>query len=189
MRKEIAKKVGIWVLAFALFAAHVFFRTVAHAETGSDSTWKKMNAKNNECCISFPSAPQMIQQSLPLADGTQKLNYDVYIAPFEDRGVFLLLIATYPSPLPGGHEMAGLEGLLNGIVGHHPDNQLVFADLTKLGGHPAVNFLVQNGRSYFRGQALMVGNKLYLIAMEGIRDELDEKTFTKFLKSFQLTQK
>lgn len=184
MNKLIVKKMGIWFLAFALFAAHVFFRSVAHADEGP--TGKPTFTKGGECQIEFPTTPQMIQQSLPIADGTQKLTYDIYVAPFQDKGMFLLLIATYPAPLQGGHEIAGLEGLLRGIVNHHPDNQLIFADLIKLLGHPAVNFLVQNGKSYFRGQALMVGNKLFLIAMEGQKDTLDEKTFIKFIKSFQL---
>ncbi|MBU6447201.1 MAG: hypothetical protein KGQ49_07370, partial [Verrucomicrobia bacterium] len=101
--------------------------------------------------------------------------------------VFLLLIATYPMPLSGGHEVAGLEGLLSGILNHNPENQLVYANLTDLMGHPAMDFLVEGGTSYFRGQALMIGNKLYLIAMEGIKGKLDEKIYTKFLKSFNLT--
>jgi hypothetical protein len=129
----------------------------------------------------------MIQQTLPLSDGVNRLSYDVYLAPHEDKGVFLLLIATYPAPLSGGHEIAGLEGLLSGIVNHNPENKLVFADLIELHGYPAVNFLVEGGSSYFRGQALMVGNKLYLIAMEGIKGKMDEATYMRFQKSFKLT--
>ena len=91
-----------------------------------------------------------------------------------------------PMPLSGGHEIAGLEGLLKGIVGHHPENKLVFADLGELFGHSAVNFLVEGKSTYFRGHALMVGNKLFLIAMEGIKGNLDEPAFARFLKSFKL---
>lgn len=184
MDKVRMKKIGIWFLAFSLFAFHLLFRTIAHADGAS---WQRTIAKSGECHISFPTTPQMIQQSLPLADGINRLSYDVYLAPHEDKGVFLLLIATYPMPLSGGHEIAGLEGLLSGILNHNPENQLVYADLTQLMGHPAMNFLVEGGSSYFRGQALMIGNKLYLVAMEGVKGKLDEKTFEKFLKSFQLT--
>lgn len=183
MDKTRIKKIGIWFLAFSLFAFHLFFRTVGHADAPK---WQKIMAKSGECHISFPTAPQMIQQSLPLADGVNRLSYDVYLAPHEDKGVFLLLIATYPMPLSGGHEIAGLEGLLSGILNHNPENQLVYANLTELSGHPAMDFLVEGGTSYFRGQALMIGNKLYLIAMEGMKGKLDEKTFGQFLKSFKL---
>lgn len=180
------KKIGIWFLAFSLFAFHLLFRSVAHAEVRAHS-WQKIFAKSGEWHISFPTAPQMIQQTLPLADGVNKLSYDVYIAPHEDKGVLLLLIATYPMPLSGGHEAAGLEGLLNGIVNHNPENQLVFADFIELFGHPAMNFLVEGGSSYFRGSSLMVGNKLYLIAMEGLKGEMDESVYTRFLQSFKLS--
>lgn len=187
MNKTRIKKIGIWLLAFSLFAFHLFFRAVAHAETPGDA-WKKIFTKSGECQIAFPTQPQMIQQTLPLADGVNRLSYDVYLAPHEEKGVFLLLIATYPMPLSGGHEVAGLEGLLSGIVNHNPENELVYADLVELLGHPAMSFLVKGGNSYFRGQALMVGNKLYLIAMEGIKDQMDEKVFTQFCKSFKLSK-
>ncbi|PIS02820.1 MAG: hypothetical protein COT85_01960 [Chlamydiae bacterium CG10_big_fil_rev_8_21_14_0_10_42_34] len=184
MKKTGLKKVGIWFLALSLFAFHLFFRTALHADTGA--SWTQIFAKSGECQISFPSTPQMIQQTLPLADGVNRLSYDVYLAPHEDKGVFLLLIATYPAPMAGGHEVAGLEGLLSGIVNHNPENRLVYADLIDLFSHPAVDFLVEGGGSYFRGQAVMVGNKLYLIAMEGMKGKMDEAVYTRFLKSFNL---
>jgi hypothetical protein len=187
MNKPLVKKVGIWFLAFSLFAFHILFRSVAHAETRGHA-WQKTFAKTGECHISFPTAPKMIQQNLPLSDGVSKLSYDVYLAPHENKGVFLLLIATYPMPMADGHEVAGLEGLLSGIVNHNAENELVFADLTNLQGHPAMNFLVQGGESYFRGHACMVGNKLYLIAMEGHKGDLDEAVYARFLKSFQFIE-
>jgi hypothetical protein len=185
MNKQVVKKVGIWFLAFSLFACHVLFRSVAHADTGSG--WQKIFTKSGECHISFPSTPQMIQQTLPLADGAAKLSYDVYLAPHEDKGVFLLLVATYPSAITGGNEIAGLEGLLNGIVNHSVENELIFADLTTILGHPGMDFLVEGGKNYFRGQAVMVGNKLYLIAMEGFKSKKDEAAYIRFVQSFKLT--
>ena len=184
MKRDTAKKVGIWCLAIGLLMVHILFRSSAHA--AEVSTWKQFYTKSGECAIGFPAQPTLVQQSLQLSEGKEKLHYEVYLAPFEDKGVFMLLIATYPRTLAGGHEVAGLEGLLRGIVSHHPDNQLIFANLLQFAEHPAINFLVQGTSSYFRGQALMIGNKLYLIAMEGRRGDLNEETFTKFLESFKL---
>ena len=178
------KKVGIWFLALSLFAFHLLFRGVVHADAAP--SWAPVFAQSGECQISFPTTPQMVQQTVPLADGVNRLSYDVYLAPHEDTGVFLLLIATYPMPLSGGHEAAGLEGLLGGIVNHNPDNRIVYANMIEVKGHPAMNFLVEGGNSYFRGQAVMVGNKLYLVAMEGLKGKMDEKVYTRFLKSFKL---
>jgi hypothetical protein len=128
----------------------------------------------------------MVQQSMKVSDAGHQLLYDIYLSPFQDRGVFLLLIATYPGSVNQGNENVGLEGLVQGIVNHQADNQLVFSDFAEFMGRPAINFLVQSGSNYFRGHAIMVGNKLYLIAMEGKKDSLDEKTFERFMKSFKL---
>ncbi len=184
MNREITRKAKIWCLAVFLFAAHIFCRTVAHADEGS--AWNMMVSRTGDCKIDFPSRPQMVQQSLKVSEEGLRLHYDVYLAPLEDKGICLLLIAQYPLPINPGNEVAGLEGLLHGIVGHGAENELVFAKLIDVNGVPAVNFLVQNGLSYFRGLALMVGNKLYLIAMEGKKGTLDESVFTQFSESFKL---
>lgn len=177
------KNLAAWALGLCLWMAAPVF---AEEKASKPSLWQEITAKNKECLISFPTAPQWIQQVIPVGDGSVKLYYDLYVAPFEEKGVFLLLVATYPAPLTGGHEVASLEGLLKGIVGHHPDNRLVYANLVQFFGMPAVNFLVQSGESYFRGQAVMVGNKLYLIGMEGAREGMDEAVFSRFLQSFKL---
>lgn len=160
---------------------------MAHADEGTVA-WPQMQAKHGECQISFPVTPQLIEQKVPIANSPHHLSYDVYLAPFEDRGVFLLLVATYPLPVAGGHEIAGLEGLVKGIVNHHPDNRLVYAKLGEFANRPAVNFLVESGKSYFRGHAVMVGNRLFLVAMEGRAGDLQEKMFERFLKSFEITK-
>ncbi len=185
MKKESVKKLGIWLLAIGLLVVHILFRSTVHA--APVEPWKQFFTQDGGCSISFPSEPTLVQQSLRVADG-QLLKYDIYLAPFEEKGVFMLLVATYPQTLPGGHEVAGLEGLLKGLVGHNVENKLVFANLVDYAGHPAMNFLVQSLSNYFRGHALMSGNKLFLIAMEGRKADLDEKTFSRFLESFKLSK-
>lgn len=182
MSRETIKKISLWFLTFSLIAAHIFFRSQAHAE---ELSWKEIQVKAGDCRISFPENPQLIEQKLKLSEGLF-LNYDVYLAPIADHSVCLLLIAQYPKPLPAGTERIGLEGLLKGILNQHPDNQLLFSDMIQYQSFPALNFLVQSGKNYFRGQAVMVHNKLYLIAIEGMKERFEEKVFQSFLKSFKI---
>ena len=184
MRREAIKKIGLWVLTVALIAAHIFFRSQAHAEQIS---WKEIYARTGDCRIAFPTLPQMIEQKLKLNQDNMQLAYDVYLAPYNEHSVCVLLIAQYPKPIPQGSEMVGLEGLLKGIINQHPDNQLVFAEMVQIQGFPALNFMVESGKNFFRGQAVMVGSKLYMIAMEGVKQRFEETTFQRFLKSFRLT--
>ncbi|MDE3055939.1 MAG: hypothetical protein KGI80_04520 [Verrucomicrobiota bacterium] len=154
---------------------------------GSDRmTLKSFASQKGECEIGFPEAPNFMEQSLQLPEDRGTLRYEVYLSPFENKGVFMLLIATYPASLDQENSVAGLEGLVRGIVHHHPDNRLVFAKMMEFSKHPSLTFLVQSPNNYFRGQAVMVDNKLYLIAMEGKKDTLDEKVFTRFIQTFRL---
>jgi hypothetical protein len=183
------KTIGIWCLAIFLFLSHVLLRA-AHAEEvtiqAPSDNWKEIQSRTGDCRISFPSIPKMVQQTLNVSEKGHKLLYDIYLAPLKGKSLCLLLVATYPFPLKEGHEVAGLEGLLRGIVGNNAGNQLVFANVLEHKGHPVVDFLVQSSTSFFRGQALMVENKLYLIGIEGKDGELDEVAFRRFAESFSL---
>jgi hypothetical protein len=88
--------------------------------------------------------------------------------------------------LAPGYENVGVEGLLKGIVGHRPDNKLIFSKSTEIEGHSGTTFLVESKTHYFRGQALMLGSKLFLIAMEGKKEFAAENLFIQFAKSFRL---
>ena len=185
MRREAIKTIGLWILTIALIAAHIFFRSQAHAEpTG----WKEIYARTGDCRIAFPVLPQMIEQKLKLNQEGMQLAYDVYLAPYSEHSICVLLIAQYPKAIPPGSEMVGLEGLLKGIINQHPDNRLVFSEMVQMQGFPALNFMVESGKNFFRAQAVMVGNKLYMIAMEGVKQRFEEVIFQRFLKSFHLTE-
>ena len=188
LQRNKVKTVGIWFVAFFLLATHAFFQSPLHAEevAAVSSTWQQVQTRAGDCSISFPSEPRLIQQSLNVSDQGHKLTYDVYLAPLSDQSLCLLLVAVYPYSLKGGHELAGIEGLLNGILAQSPENKLLFANVVDQNGNPTVDFLIQSPSSYFRGQALMVENKLYLIAIEGISGQLDETSFVKFSRSFSL---
>ena len=188
------KAFGIWLVAVFLLATHVFLRASVHAGqteivAPAKLNWHQVMTRSGDCAIDFPAAPKLIQQELNVSEQGHKLTYDVYLAPLDDQSLCLLLEAVYPYALKGGHELAGIEGLLNGIIGQSPDNKLLFAKVIEQNGHPTVDFLVQSPTSYFRGQALMVGNKLYLMAIEGISGSLDEESFNRFAQSFSLLSK
>lgn len=183
MRREIVRKIGLWILTAALIAAHIFFRSQAHA---ADTSWKEVHARSGDCQISFPVIPQMVEQKLKVDNDGSEMHYDVYLAPYSEHAICLLLVAEYPKPLMPGSEMLGLEGLLKGILNQHPDNKLVFAKMGKFQGYPAINFLIQSGEHFFRGHAVMANSKLFMIAMEGVQKHFEESIFQKFLKSFQL---
>jgi hypothetical protein len=184
MSRQTIKKTSIWLLAIGLMIAHVFFRN--QVEAGAIADWKQIHSRAGDCRISFPVLPQMIQQGFDVDEKGGRLTYDVYVAPYQDKGLCLLLVAQYPTAIPAGQEVLGLEGLVRGIVSQHPENKLVFAELGEFEGYPALTFMVQSGKNYFRAQAVMVRSKLFMIAMEGRKQHFEENVFQHFLKSFSL---
>ena len=79
-----------------------------------------------------------------------------------------------------------LESFLNGLVTQHPDNTLIFADLTEVNGHKALDFFIESKGVYFKGRAIMAENNLYLLAMECEVTNYKEGNFNYFINSFEL---
>jgi hypothetical protein len=179
------KKLGLWVLMLLLLGVHILCRSQA-AHAAAPVIWQEMVPRSGNCKISFPGIPQLVQQSFQVDEMGTRLNYDVYLAPYHTQGVCILLIAQYPARIPAGKELMGLQGLVKGILNQNSENKLMFSDLLVNQTFPAVNFLINSTNNYFRAQAVLVGDVLYMIAMEGGKKNFDESIFNKFLGSFRI---
>jgi hypothetical protein len=150
--------------------------------------WQEFRTPEGRCSMHFPKSPDHLSEKLRLPKEGFDLKYDAYISAVDQRTVFLLLIAQYPEFVDESYARMSLEGFLNGILTHNPNNQLIFADLSLVGGHEALDFFIRTGGVYFKGRALMVKNSLYLMAMECEVQNYDEGSYNKFVNSFALGQ-
>jgi hypothetical protein len=175
------KRIGVWVLSVVLVAAHLFFRSTLHA-----GEWMTVQPQGKSYEINFPQDPKKIQQFLSLTEN-QWLLYDVYSAPYESDSVVLLLTTEVPLVLFEGKEQETLQNVLKTLVDRDPSNRMVFLDSIQIGDTLGRDFLVQNETHSFRGILFMAGIELFMIAMEGPNESLDEKAFMQFVTSFQFT--
>ncbi|MCI5053131.1 MAG: hypothetical protein MRY21_08375 [Simkaniaceae bacterium] len=159
---------------------------VTTIEAGNQHSWKQMHSSSGNCLVSFPSQPQHMQQHMPLPEENTHLKYDVYVAGMDEQVVFMVLIAEYPPSMNSAYAEQSLEAFLNGILTQNPNNRLVFADLTEVQGHKALDFFIRTQDVYFKGRAVMANNNLYLLAMECEVSHYQESKFTYFINSFQI---
>lgn len=152
------------------------------------SDWKEFQATGGNCSMKFPCKPDHLSEKMRLPEEGFDLKYDAYVSSVDQKTVFLLLVAQYPDFVDESYARMSLEGFLNGILTHNPNNQLIFADLSLVGGHEALDFFIRTGGVYFKGRALMVKNSLYLMAMECEVQNYDETHFNTFIDSFQLAK-
>jgi hypothetical protein len=154
----------------------------------SDINWQEFHSAVGKCTMRFPKYPDHLSEKMRLPEEGFDLKYDAYISAMDQKTVFLLLIAQYPDFVDEGYAKMSLEGFLNGILTHNPNNQLIFADLSLVGGHEALDFFIRTGSIYFKGRAIMVKNSLYLMAMECEVQNYDEMSYNAFVESFKLSQ-
>lgn len=153
----------------------------------SFSNWKKMYSSSGKCSILFPEDPEHLQQTMVLPDDEAELKYDVYVAGFDQKAVYMVLIAEYPMAVNETYAELSLESFLNGILTQNPHNKLIFADLITVQGHKALDFFIRTKDVYFKGRAIMANNQLYLLAMECEVQNYQEGEFNYFIDSFKFT--
>lgn len=172
----------------AEIAAKAQDKASAKPQKSQLSAWQEFHSAVGKCTMKFPKYPDHLSEKMRLPEEGFDLKYDAYISAMDQKTVFLLLIAQYPEFVDETYARMSLEGFLNGILTHNPNNQLIFADLSLVGGHEALDFFIRTGSVYFKGRALMVKNSLYLMAMECEVQNYDEVHYNAFVESFQLGQ-
>ena len=150
--------------------------------------WQEFQSVAGKCKMKFPKYPDHLSEKMRLPEEGFDLKYDAYISALDQKTIFMLLIAQYPDFVDESYAKMSLEGFLNGILTHNPNNQLIFADLALVNGHEALDFFIRTGGHYFKGRALMVKNSLYLMAMECEVQNNDEGHYKTLVDSFQLGQ-
>jgi hypothetical protein len=155
----------------------------------SSKSWKEFHSVIGKCTLAFPNAPEHISEKMSVAEQGYELKYDAYISSIDKKSVYMLLIAQYPQFVDKSLAQASLEGFLNGILTNNPGNQLLFADMLLVDGKPALDFFIRTGGIYFKGRAIMVGNQLYLMAMECEVQNYDEGRYNYFVSSFRFSNK
>jgi hypothetical protein len=148
--------------------------------------WREYHASAGNCSLVLPTDPEHISEKMMMPDGGFELKYDAYISASDQQTVFMLLVAQYPEFVDEQYAQMSLEGFLNGILTHNPNNQLLHADLLLVDGHEALDFFIRTGNVYFKGRAVMVKNSLYLMAMECEIPHYDETRYKSFVDSFKL---
>ncbi len=155
-------------------------------QKAGDFNWQEFRSTKGKCSMKFPKYPDHLSEKLRLPEEGFDLKYDAYVSAVDQKTVYLLLIAEYPEFVDETYARMSLEGFLNGVLTRNPNNQLIFADLSLVNGHEALDFFIRTGGVYFKGRALMVKNSLYLMAMECEVQNYDEASFNTFVNSFQL---
>ncbi|MCF7806210.1 MAG: hypothetical protein K9M07_05795 [Simkaniaceae bacterium] len=188
MSKILNKIFGIGIIAlFALAPGRTQASDIEAVQVVKKSytQWTKMHSTSGKCHIFFPDEPEHMQQTMMLPEDNSELKYEVYVAGLDQKAVYMVLIAEYPTMVDQSYSQLSLESFLNGILTQNPHNRLIFADLVNVQGHKGLDFFIRTKDVYFMGRAIMANNQLYLLAMECEMQNYQEDDFKHFINSFE----
>lgn len=183
LNKTFATFLGFLVLASPMGEKVLDFKNIAQTDFQS---WKRVHSLEGKCSVSFPKTPEHIQQKMPMKGGDQELQYYVYVADYDKKEVFMILVAQYPGKVGEENAVKNLEHFLNSLILQNSKNRLVFADLIKVQGFPGMDFHIKTDQVYFKGRAVQANNSLYLLAMECEIPNYQDEHFKYFIDSFEL---
>ena len=163
-----------------------FMPLFAAKPQGEFKEWKKTTSREGRCSANFPKTPEHIKKKIPVKGENKDLQYYVYVADYNRKAVFMMLIAEYPGVVNNEHAVKNLEHFLNTLIAQNPSNKLLFADLINVSGYPGMDFFIQSEQVYFKGRAIQANNTLYLLAMECEVVNYSEEHCQYFIESFQL---
>ncbi len=164
-----------------LLFSGIGWTAAAYPETAS--CWKEFKAS---CCsMKFPAEPEHLSETVAIDGKGRELKYDIYISKGEQQTLFILLVAQYPEGIDAADAQRSFDGFLKGILTHHPDNQILSADPMIIDGNKALDFLIRTKNLYFKGRAVMIKSKIYLMGMECEIPHYNENRYTYFVTSFK----
>lgn len=180
MKKE-KKGRGKRCWAMSLLLCSILFST-QNVEALETNAWKIFHSQSGNCKIAFPTIPKHLQEKFVLPKSKATVSYDAYISSDKPQTVYMMLIANYPMPIDPTHQKASLESFIKGLV--RQGGKIVFANFFEIPKATVMEFFIQNENMYFKGRAIMKGNKLYLIAMESLESQYEDKFYHQFIESF-----
>ncbi|MFZ4773486.1 MAG: hypothetical protein ACOYK9_05795 [Chlamydiia bacterium] len=146
------------------------------------NSWKTVRSKR--CSLKMPMAPYSSSHTNQVRG--EQFNYDVLVAPVDNKAVYILLVAEYPRAIPKNQHKASLEQFLTWISSQNPDNRLDSASLIHHQGHEGIDFVIRNGGVCFSGRLVIAESRVYLMAVECDEAQIKSVPVSAYVESLEL---
>lgn len=154
----------------------------------SPEGWVKYSSDDAGFKVSFPSDPESASKELVIPDSGKVLPYKEITSDENDK----IHYSVSHLDLPRKWRLAGnttlLKGVLEQLVAHTPDVQLLEKEFKMLGSLRVLDFRMQQGKEEVIGRLLIVGGTLYKLTIAYPPSHADKMKSNPFLDSFEVSQ-
>lgn len=169
-------------------AAHETILNQASTETSSSDPyidWRAFTSENGSFEVLLPTVPQRAEDTIQDPNSGEQRKYEMYVAKKGNGSIFMISLITYPGKSELPVEKI-LESVKDEMVHAHPGNRLISSELTKLNGHDAIDFSIENPEAHIDGSAFLIDRTLYLLTHVANKDSYDRAEFKHFAQSFKV---
>ena len=125
-------QIGIYLTVACAAFTQVAQAPVDSFKSQELANWKTVRSKR--CSLKMPSIPYSSSHTNQVRG--EQFNYDVLVAPVENKAVYILLVAEYPRAIPKNNQQASLEQFLTWISSQNPEQRHWSNMILKC--HPAI---------------------------------------------------
>lgn len=150
------------------------------------SQWRQYTSTIGNFQVDMPTVPQHATETVVVPKSNTKLLYNMYAADDEATGSYAVNTIDYPDDLPLGNHRPILDGVMNQLMGTHPDNELKSLELLDSDNGQMLQFFVETPNTLVGARTFIVGQRLYLITVIDKKDSFSDQRFRHFVESFEL---
>jgi hypothetical protein len=175
-------QIALLITCFSAGLTPVAQAPVEALKSSELNQWKTIRSKR--CTLKMPNVPYASSHTNQVRG--EQFNYDVLVAPVDNKAVYILLVAEYPKPIPQSNQQTSLEQFLTWITSQNPENRLDRATLIRHQGHQGVDFVIRNGSIYFSGRLVIADSRVYLMAVECEEAQVKNLPVSAYVESLEL---
>lgn len=181
---------GITVLIAAIFGKAVFqFPQEFERTFGKKDSWMHYTSSVDHFSADFPGEPTVNEKQLPIPKAKSTLDYSEYRLNHTDDVSYAVSVLELPRKWRIFGSNTILKGALTVLLDNVSNSTLVSKKTVQHGGHPALEFHIQEKGNEIKGRLILVDGKLYKVEFSKptaspAEDQVENRGAT-FIESFQ----
>jgi hypothetical protein len=152
----------------------------------SPDGWVQYSCNDTGFKVSFPKDPESANKELVIPSSGKVLNYKEITSEEKEK----ILYSVSHLDLPRKWRLAGnttlLKGVLDQMVKHVADAELIEKEFKTIGSHRVLDFRMKQGKEEVKGRLIIVSGTLYKLTITYPPSHLKELEENPFLDSFEI---
>lgn len=153
----------------------------------SPDGWVQYSCSDTGFKVSFPTDPESESKELVIPDSGKVLNYKEITSEENKKVTYSVTHLDLPRKWRLAADTTLLKGVLDQIIIHSPEAELIEKEFKMLGKHRVLDFRMKEGKDVIQARLIIVSGTLYRLMIVSPKSHEKELQQSPFLDSFEVS--